>query len=90
MSQISFPRKGYDGSNITQQKLEKKYFDCIETRITKRLQKVYNESTDASEKCATRFFMKNLQTYPYNGVIHIYVLRVNLLVEQGLFFEDFS
>lgn len=61
MSQISFPRKGYDGSNITQQKLEKTYFDCIETRIMERLQKVYNESTDASEKCATSFFMKNLQ-----------------------------
>lgn len=80
MSQISFPRKGYDGSNITQQELEKEYFDCIETRITKRLKKVYSESTDVREICATRYFIKNLQkiilAQPADLLsIHRYVLR---------------
>lgn len=61
MSQISFPRKGYNGVKITKEALEKKYYEYIENRIRERLQVVYNESTNVREKYATRYFMIHLQ-----------------------------
>lgn len=61
MSRISFPREGYDGRQITQERLEELYFRAVENRITNRLQDVFDDSTDAKEKCAARYFKNNLR-----------------------------
>ena len=90
MSQISFPRKGYDGSNITQKKLEKKYFSRIKTRITKRLQKVYNKSTDAREKWATRYFMIYLQKIILAQPADLLLIQERVLNRLGDVFDDRS
>lgn len=61
MARISFPREGYGGSQITRERLEKIYFRALETRIKKRLQKVFDDSAGVKEKCAARYFKNNLR-----------------------------
>ena len=90
MSQISFPRKGYGGINITRNYLEKKYYERIEAHIKGNLQRVHDGCTNIREKYATRYFMIYLQKIILAQPTDLLSIRERVLNHYGDLFNDRS